>query len=231
VHAPDGEKAAHDMDRRGFVRLTGAATGSLALGALAGCGGASDAPQQDEGTTHRGKGHPRYSGPLNQAQKTDTPPDDSEALAKFVVISDVHVDLDRPEYVDRLRNTFEDIAQFCPDNDAIIVNGDITNNGELTEYQKFAELAEAAGFSYPDRFVLVIGNHDQYDSNESEEAVSNLTDRFRDQVGLSGQRDPCYERTVSGVHLIMMGPDRYPDGSWNNFAVSNDQVHWMEDLV
>ena len=177
------------------------------------------------------EGHPRYNGPLNQAQKTDNPPDDTEALAKFVVFSDSHVDLDKPDYVDRLQNVFEDIAQFCPNNDAIIVNGDITNNGELTEYQKFAELAEASGFSYPEHFVLVIGNHDQYDSNESEEAVANLTDRFRDQVGLSDQRDPYYDRTVSGVHLIMMGPDRYPEGSWNNFSVSDGQVHWVEDLV
>lgn len=223
---------ARNMNRRKFIKVSGVTVESLAAAALAGCNASNDAPQQgDDATTHQGKGHPRYNGPLNQAQKTDNPPDDTEALAKFVVFSDSHVDLDKPDYVDRLQNVFEDIAQFCPNNDAIIVNGDITNNGELTEYQKFAELAEASGFSYPEHFVLVIGNHDQYDSNESEEAVANLTDRFRDQVGLSDQRDPYYERTVSGVHLIMMGPDRYPDGSWNNFAVSDDQVHWMEDLV
>lgn len=214
----------HDMNRRKFIKVSGVTVGSLAAAALAGCDVSPGLPWQR-------RGYPRYNGPLNQAKKIDNPPDDSEALAKFVVISDTHVDLDRQGYVDRLQNTFEDISQFCPENASIIVNGDITNNGELTEYQKFAELAEAAGFSYPDHFVLVIGNHDQYDSNESEEAVSNLTDRFRDQVGIADQPDPYYDRTVSGVHLIMMGPDRYPKGSWNNFSVSGGQIRWLESLV
>ena len=126
-------------------------------------------------------------GAMNKAQKIDTTPDESEAIAKFIVVSDTHLSFSYQPYIDRVQNMFEDIAEFCPDNDAIIVNGDITNTGSLEEYAKFAELAEASGFAYPDDFVLVIGNHDQYDSSEGTQTVSNLSDRFKEQAGISDQ--------------------------------------------
>lgn len=168
---------------------------------------------------------------MNKAAKIDTAPDESEALAKFVVVSDTHLSFTYTPYIDRIQNMFEDIAEFCPDNDAIIVNGDITNTGALDEYEKFAELAAASGFSYPDDFVLVIGNHDQYDSTEGAQAVSNLTDQFKEQAGIADQIHPYYERTINGVHLIMMGPDRYPDSGWDKFGISSEEVDWLDELV
>ena len=168
---------------------------------------------------------------MNKAQVITEAPDETEALAKFVVVSDTHLALEFQDYVDRVQNMFEDIAEFCPDNDAIIVNGDITNSASLEEYAKFAELAEASGFAYPDDFVLVIGNHDQYDSSEGTQAVSNLSDRFREQAGISDQIHPYYDRTINGVHLIMMGPDRFPDDSWLHFGVTSEQIEWFDNLV
>lgn len=215
--------------RRTFVKLTGAAASALLVGGLAGCSGPED--DGHEGKGHRGKGKPRFKGPLNRAQKVDTAPDDGEALAKFVVVSDTHLDLDYQPYVDRVQNMFQDIAANCPDNDSIIVVGDITNNGELDEFNKFHELVEASGFKYPDDFTLVIGNHDQYDSTEGAQPVSNLTDQFREQAGISDQTHPYYDRTINGVHLIVMGPDRYPDGNWAHFGISDDQIEWMDKLV
>ena len=181
--------------------------------------------------SHHGKGAPKYKGAMNKAQKIDTTPDESEALAKFIVVSDTHLTLDYEPYVERVQNMFEDIAEFCPDNDAIIVNGDITNNGTNEQYEKFAELAEAAGFAYPGDFFLVIGNHDQYDSTEGAQEVSNLTDAFREQAGISDQVHPYYDRTVNCVHLVFMGPDSYPEDNWAHFGISSEEVDWVDELI
>ena len=235
-----------DITRRKFVAGTATAAGlTVGTAILGGCSptaGSGSASSSASSTSmasgaegsekgHHGKGAPRFRSAMNKAQKIDTTPDESEALAKFIVVSDTHITLDYQPYVDRVQNMFEDIAEFCPDNDAIIVNGDITNNGTQEQYEKFAELAQASGFAYPDDFMLVIGNHDQYDSTEGADEVSNLTDAFREQAGISDQVHPYYERTINGVHLIAMGPDSFPDDNWAHFGISSEEVDWVDELI
>ena len=236
-----------NVSRRAFVRYSTTAAG-LMVGAtlLGGCstsasssasaiasGSLSMSSSSSSGAPmgHHGEGAPRFRQPMNKAQKVDTAPDEEEALAKFVVVSDSHLSFVYTDYIDRVQNMFEDIVEFCPDYDAIIVNGDITNTGALEEYEKFAELAEAVGISYPEDFILVIGNHDQYDSTEGRRPVSNLSDRFREQAGISDQVHPYYDRTINGVHLIMMGPDRFPDSGWDKMGISQGEVNWLDELV
>lgn len=233
------------ITRRRFVKASAAAAGLAAGSALLGAC-SSSSPSSAASTSaaassqassaassggHHGKGAPRFRQAMNKASKVDTTPDESEALAKFIVVSDVHLSFEYQDYIDRTQNMFEDIAEFCPDNDAIIVNGDITNSGTLEEYEKFAELAEASGFSYPDDFVLVIGNHDQYNSSEGTDKVPNLTDLFRQQAGISDQIHPYYDRTVNGVHLVIMGPDHYPDDGWDKFGISSNEIEWLDELI
>ena len=243
-----------NFSRRRFVKIT-AATAGLTVGSafLGGCAASSASSASASASTaaasastaastaassassaskgHHGKGVPKYRAAMNKAGKIDTAPDESEALAKFVVVSDTHLSFTYTPYIDRIQNMFEDIAEFCPDNDAIIVNGDITNTGALDEYEKFAELATASGFTYPDDFVLVIGNHDQYDASDGTRGPGNLTNLFRQQAGITDQIHPYYDRTINGVHLIMMGPDHYPESSWEKFGISSDEVDWLDELV
>ena len=226
----------NDITRRKFVKVTTTAAGLTVGGALLGgcsAGASASSATTSESTTpgHMNNGWPTYQNAMNKAQKVDTAPDDSEALATFVVVSDSHLSLENQDYVDRVDNMFKDIAQFCPDNAAIIVNGDITNSGSMEEWQKFAELAEASGFKYPDDFVLVIGNHDQFDSSGGTQDVVNTSDNFREQVGLTNQPHPYYDRTVNGVHLILMGPDKFPDDSWVKFGITDEEVTWLDNLL
>ena len=223
-----------EITRRGFVKATSAAAGLTVGTALLGaCSPSSSTSTTAANTTpgHIANGSPKYLNAMNKAQKIDTAPGESEALATFVVVSDSHLSLDYQPYIDRVQNMFEDIAAFCPNNDAIIVNGDITNSGSKEEFAKFAELAEAAGFKYPDDFVLVIGNHDQFDSSGGTQKVVNTSDNFREQVGLTDQPHPYYDRTINGVHLILMGPDRFPDDSWVKFGITDEEVEWLDNLI
>ena len=226
-----------EITRRKFVEVTTSAAG-VAIGAvfLGGCAQyASDAASGEAGENdqkgHMVNGAPKYQDAMNKASKIETAPDESEALAKFVVVSDTHLSLSYEPYIERVQNMFEDIAEFAPDNDAIIVNGDITDSGYPEEYEKFAELAEASGFAYPDDFILVIGNHDQFDETEGAEATPNLTDLFRKQAGIADQVHPYYDRTINGVHIVALGPDSYPDDNWAHFGISDEEVTWMDDML
>lgn len=222
---------AESMERRTFVKVAAGVAGAAAFGGMTYFRPSKKMIPRGKKKGHHGHGRPKFQGPLSRAKIVETAPPEEEALAKFIVVSDTHLDLGYQPYVDRVQNLFEDIAAYCSDADAIVINGDITNHGYLEEYEKVAELAEKAGFAYPDDFILVIGNHDQYDSTEGAQAVSNLSDRFREQAGISNQIHPYYERTVCGVHCLMMGPDRYPDGNWAHFGISEEQVDWLDKLA
>jgi len=236
------------ISRRRLIKIATTATGLAAGSALLnGCAGtASSGSAQSSAATassqaaastsssgsygHRGQGVPQYRSAMNKAAIIETAPDESEALAKFVVVSDLHLSFTYTDYIDRAKNMFEDIAEFCPDNDAIIVNGDLTDTASLSEYEKFAELAEASGFSYPEDFILVIGNHDQTDTSDGTR-VPNLSNQFKEQAGIADQMHPYYDRTINGVHLIMMGPDHYPENGWDKFGISTEEIDWLDELV
>ncbi len=236
----DEGNARADISRRRFFKVSAVAVGATAGAAfLGGCAttaatstSASVASTSSSGPKgHHGHGVPRYRRAMNKATKIDTAPDETEALAKFMVVSDSHLSLTYTDYIDRVQNMFEDIADFCPDYDAIVVNGDITNAGTLDEYEKFAELAEASGIQYPEDFILVIGNHDQCTNSSNNSGPDNLTNQFREQAGISNQIHPYYDRTINGVHLIIMGPDHYPDNGWDKFGVSENEIAWLDELV
>lgn len=220
-----------DVTRRRFVRIASTAAGlTIGTALLGGCATSSTSSEASE-KGHTANGAPQYQNAMNKAQKIESAPDESEALAKFIVVSDTHLSLTYEPYAERVQNMFEDIAQFAPDNDAIIVNGDITDGGYQEEYEKFAELAAASGFTYPDDFVLIIGNHDQYDKTEGAQAVTNLTDLFREQAGIADQPHPYYDRTINGVHIIALGPDSFPEDNWAHFGISDEEVTWMDNML
>ena len=56
-------------------------------------------------------------------------------------------------------------------------------------------------------------------------------DRFKEQAGISDQVHPYYDRTINGVHLILMGPDSYPESSWEHFGVSAEEIEWLDNLI
>ena len=146
---------------------------------------------------------------------------------QFVVFSDTHLSDDFPIYIARLENAFVDILSFCPRPTSVIVNGDITNNDYESQWETFANIARSAGFSYPDDFTLAMGNHDQIDSSDGDD-VPCLAARFMEQAQVGS---PYYDRTFGDTHIIVLGPDRYPDNGWDGFEIGPDQLSWLDGLL
>lgn len=149
--------------------------------------------------------------------------------ASFYAVSDTHISLDIPEYTDRLANMFDDIASSGTAFDTIVVNGDITNGGLEEQYALFAETAQDAGFSYPDDFTLVMGNHEQSPYNEGDaEEYARLRRTFIEQTQVSGL---YYDFYLNGCHIIVLGPDEDPEGSWVSVRISDEQLAWLDGLL
>lgn len=100
-----------------------------------------------------------------------------DALA-FAVISDVHVENNKGVGAGvKVPQALKNITSYKP-LDAIFVAGDLTNGGTAEQYKKFAAIwGNDANFSNPvERFVFMMGNHDNFDAA----GTSNYTDGLKD---------------------------------------------------
>jgi 3',5'-cyclic AMP phosphodiesterase CpdA len=60
----------------------------------------------------------------------------------------------------------------------VVISGDLTELGDETEFEHFAEILEAAGFD-EDCVTLVPGNHDAYTANGWKKALAGPLERWR----------------------------------------------------
>ena len=154
-------------------------------------------------------------------------------VSSFAVMSDTHVDDDAQDYDDNLENALDDIAGNWDTVDSVVVNGDITNNGYQYQYDIFEQRAKAAGFSFPDSFTCVMGNHEQMgDGTHTRESVESLQANFLERTGSSSV---YFDRYVGGSHVIALGSDEYVSpydvSTTDTFKLSAAQLSWLSGLL
>lgn len=101
------------------------------------------------------------------------------------------------------RGAVHDIATWDPD--LVVVKGDLTSNGTVTEYERFRSVYEPA---FGERLLAVRGNHESYHH-------------------LAVADDPYQERRLPGVTVALLDTSRegYPNGD-----LTGDQLEWLDEL-
>ena len=151
-------------------------------------------------------------------------------ITSFVVMSDTHIDEDLTRNIDHLVNALADIRSFDPAPNTIVLLGDITESGKAEQYALVKSICESSGYSYPDDFTMVMGNHDQYsaDFDPEKAGIDEQYMRFMEQAGVS---NVYYDRDLKGLHFICLGPDENMTGSWGRFNFSSTQIDWLRQLL
>ncbi len=89
---------------------------------------------------------------------------EEEPLLKFQLLSDVHVSASWDEesgYANSVPNFIdgmEDIKEFAPDSDALVIAGDFCGDGSEKEYSDFFSLLEQ--YQSVSELIIAAGNHD-----------------------------------------------------------------------
>lgn len=154
-------------------------------------------------------------------------------LTSMAVLSDTHVDDDAPVYDSNLKNALSDISQSWESLETILLNGDITDNGYDFQYDIFSDIASAAGYSFPESFTCVMGNHEiMGDGTYSAERFNELSSTF---LRRTGNESPYFDRYAGGSHIVVLGPDQYFDPAdatgCDNFYLSDTQLSWLVSLL
>jgi 3',5'-cyclic AMP phosphodiesterase CpdA len=137
----------------------------------------------------------------------------------FPVISDVHINADHDKTLEKFTTTLKQLNRVVPKQDAIVVVGDLTDNGLTAEYDKFMKAYQANKQS-KSASLIAIGNHDYWNGLSVAEAQK----RFLDKTGMPSI---YYHKVIKGYHFIVMGTE---DGVTEGTFTAK-QIGWLGEKL
>lgn len=164
-----------------------------------------------------------------------------EPLASFFLLSDLHITVDASLMSDKLHLALQDITNWDRKLDAIILGGDLTDMGRLSDYLLLKKILNQ--YELPQIYGNM-GNHDYYDiwltskGEFSTETMPNgkkdAMSRQRFQNFLASGDLPYTDAWINDVHLIMVSQDAYVEerpevgeGAW----YSDEQLNWLREIM
>lgn len=137
----------------------------------------------------------------------------------FPVLSDIHMISDDNFNLEKFINTLEQLNQVAPKQDAFVVVGDLTESGEISEYDKFMDAFKTGKqpFAVP---LIAIGNHDYWNGLSEVDAQK----RFLEKTGMSSI---YYYKVIKDYHFIILGTE---DGVTEGTFTSN-QIEWLGEQL
>ncbi|HEY8345843.1 MAG TPA: metallophosphoesterase [Symbiobacteriaceae bacterium] len=168
-------------------------------------------------------------------------PTEDGLLLSLFLLSDLHISADNPEPAKKLEMALQDLIRFDPPVDAIILGGDLTENGREQDYEALRRILSR--YRLPPIYGLM-GNHDYYDiwygpdgRLERDTVPNGKTDaqareRFVRFMNYDGR--PYHDVWINGVHLIMLSQEAYlqerpevGEGAW----YSDEQLNWLRQIM
>jgi len=148
---------------------------------------------------------------------TFEPADGKNLKAQFSVISDTHIESANFTRFGGLAGALRDINAGKARQDALVLLGDNTANGGLSEYFMLYSLLSYYGGAK--QTLAAIGNHDLHGP------VSRHNFFYRALTRTSNTK-PYYAKTVGGYAMLVMGSEKsMPQG----YAyISSEQIKWLD---
>jgi len=168
-----------------------------------------------------------FSVPPQPLKTTIVPADEANLKLQFSVVADVHMETFEYYRFQGLAKSLRDIAGSKKTQDALVLLGDNTMNGQPTEYIMLYGLLAHYGDAAQN--IVVVGNHDL---NRSAYALDEATNRHNFFLRSSAGFDPgkaYYSREIKGYTFIVLG-DEGPqaDGS---ATLSAAQLDWLDKTL
>lgn len=157
----------------------------------------------------------------------------------FSVLADVHMEGNNPDTRRAFIRILQDIKNNVNGNDALVLTGDNTMNGQNIEYTFLCGLINR--FSPADRLLLTVGNHDvgNYTASDAQSDAqlaewqadfNKLTDRFIDySCSFAEEIDkPYYYTVINGCYFIFLATEAL---SCNDYEISEAQIEWLDSAL
>lgn len=125
----------------------------------------------------------------------------------------------------KITNALQDLYSINPNSNAMVVNGDMVNDGRTESYEKVNEYMNSS--PHPDNLFYTIGNHEFFKNDGNAPSIT----RFLDFAGVD---NVYYERMVKGYPFIVLGSESWgPVGTptKDSADLSEEQLQWLEQTL
>lgn len=160
---------------------------------------------------------------------------------RFIVTSDVHIGSTTADTAKHFTTAVNQVAAYANDAsrnggyaglDAVVIAGDITNNGTLAEFQAAKSVFDAA-LPEGTQLVITTGNHDYGNglvdgTRYTDVAIAEgFKKDFEDTFGAASQ-----DVVIGGYHFITVDSfGKSPDNSRYGHDYSEETVAWLSDTL
>ncbi|VYU45845.1 metallophosphoesterase [Clostridium tertium] len=163
--------------------------------------------------------------PISKNTKTVTATSNSDL--SFAVLGDVH------ENIDHFQETINDLYTINPVMDALILNGDVVDQGLDEEYRSVEKALEKNEDLLPKTIIKNIGNHEFFDykiETNSKEQVQGFINKY---LEFAGEKKVYHDKWVNNYHFISLGSEDGNSETMNSVTafISTEQLEWFKEKL
>ncbi len=160
-------------------------------------------------------------------------PEKDDCKMTFAAISDTHIMEYTEEYgkIILFEMGLYDMQEAENPLDALIISGDLVNNGKAVQYEKVEQ--SFSKFTPAKNIITSVGNHDMWakdvDSDNEEDKYAAAKERFIEfNKSVAGREieNTYYSQTVNGYTFIVLGSDGYIED--DDPIISDAQLAWLD---
>lgn len=151
----------------------------------------------------------------------------TNANLTFAVFGDVH------ENIDHFQKAIDDFYKINPKMDALILNGDVVDQGIEEQYDSVKKTLEKNKDLLPSTIIRNIGNHEFFDydiETNSKEQVQGFINNYLEFAG----EDKVYHDTwIKDYHFISLGSEDGNSETMNSVTafLSKEQLEWFKEKL
>lgn len=145
----------------------------------------------------------------------------------FSVLGDVHGN------ADKLNKAIQDLHNINPSMDAMVLNGDIVDEGLNSQYDAISKCLNKNKSILPKQIIKNIGNHEFYEYGKgynSSEKINELVNRY---LKFAGEKSVYHDTWINGYHFISLGTEAGNTeqlGSTKAY-ISDKQQKWLKEKL
>ena len=141
------------------------------------------------------------------------------------VVSDLHASNEvKHERSLVLEQLFSGISKSKSRLNALVLPGDLTNNGGLDEYGCLTAILKR--YRKADNLIAAIGNHDARGDMDKEDYAKSMAGYYSLCKSMGIETDkPYWSKTVEGYYFIVLGSE---DEVKDRAYISDDQIAWLD---
>lgn len=145
----------------------------------------------------------------------------------FAVFGDVH------ENIDHFQESIDDFYKINPNMDALILNGDVVDQGIDEQYDSVKETLDKNKNLLPKTIIKNIGNHEFFDYNIEVNSKEQVQSFINNYLEFSGEEKVYHDKWIKGYHFISLGSEDGNSETMNSVTafLSEEQLEWFKEKI